>query len=114
MFFVDGIDINWEYPGGAGPDNDLGDPNVDGANYLLLIEELRAALDVICEEHGKHYELSIAIGVETEHLDNWFVSSTIHDIIPYLDRLGLMTYDFSGSWSSAVGFNSATDSPTRH
>ena len=31
--------------------------------------------------------------------------------MPYLDRFGLMTYDFSGSWSSDVGFNSALHAP---
>ena len=45
MGFVDGIGIDWEFPGGLGADKDVGDPKVDGANYINLIKELREALD---------------------------------------------------------------------
>jgi len=45
MFFVDGIDIDWEFPGGLGLDADVGDASVDASNYLELMKELRAALD---------------------------------------------------------------------
>jgi len=39
------------------------------------------------------------------------MTSTIHEMLPYIDRMGLMTYDFAGSWSAYVGFNSAVDAP---
>lgn len=29
----------------------------------------------------------------------------------YIDRLGLMTYDFEGSWSEKVGFNACLKAP---
>jgi len=99
MFFVDGIDIDWEFPGGAGLDGDVGDASVDAANYLDLMIELRAALDAYGDPIGFHFELSNAIGVGNTQLNNWAVTSTIHEMLPLLDRLGLMTYDFAGSWS---------------
>jgi len=37
MFFVDGIDIDWEFPGGAGLDTDVGDSSIDAQNYLYLM-----------------------------------------------------------------------------
>jgi len=55
--------------------------------------------------------LSNAIGVGNSQLDNWEVTSSIHDMLPYLDRMGLMTYDFAGPWSSFVGFNAAIGAP---
>jgi len=63
MFVVDGIDIDWEFPGGLGLDADVGDPSSDAKHYVSLMKELRIALDVLCEESGKHFELSNAIGV---------------------------------------------------
>jgi len=44
LFFVDGVDIDWEFPGGGGLDGDKGDPN-DGKHYLELVKEFREALD---------------------------------------------------------------------
>lgn len=111
MFVIDGIDIDWEFPGGLGLDADVGDPSNDSRYYLSLMEEMREALDVLCEESGKHFELSNAIGVGPQQLDNWLLASTIHEMLPYVDRFGLMTYDFAGSWSANVGFNSAADKP---
>lgn len=63
LFWVDGVDIDWEFPGGLGLDANQGDPSTDASHYLELMKELREALDVICEESGKHFELSNAIGV---------------------------------------------------
>jgi len=63
MFFVDGVDVDWEFPGGLGADADKGNPAVDGANYFDLIKEMREALDELGEPCDKHYELSNAIGV---------------------------------------------------
>ena len=45
MGFIDGLGIDWEYPGGLGADKDVGNPKVDGANYINLIKELRESLD---------------------------------------------------------------------
>jgi len=63
MFFVDGVDIDWEFPGGLGLDADKGDPSVDANNYYYLIKEMREALDDLGSPVGKHFELSNAIGV---------------------------------------------------
>ncbi|BAS67320.1 glycosyl hydrolase family 18 protein [Bathymodiolus septemdierum thioautotrophic gill symbiont] len=111
MDFVDGIDIDWEFPGGLGLDSDVGDPSSDGANYVLLLEELREALDGLGKlKNDRHYDLSAAIGVGTDKLANFKASgAVVGDMLPYLDRLGLMTYDFSGGWSNTIGFNAGVD-----
>ena len=43
--FYDGVDIDWEFPGGGGPNPNLGDPTKDGQAYIDLMRELRAMLD---------------------------------------------------------------------
>lgn len=64
MFFVDGIDLDWEFPGGLGLDADVGDPSNDARYYVDLASEMREALDDLGKEAGgKHFELSNAIGV---------------------------------------------------
>ncbi|MCO4817906.1 MAG: hypothetical protein KC465_12195, partial [Planktomarina temperata] len=35
--FIDGVDFDFEFPGGAGHDKDVGDPSIDGANYNAFI-----------------------------------------------------------------------------
>ncbi|MCK5818930.1 MAG: hypothetical protein KAH18_06680, partial [Psychromonas sp.] len=110
MAFVDGVDIDWEFPGGSGADANVGDIKNDGENYVLLVKELRAALDKLGTKHERYYELTAALGVGLDKLDNFKASgATIKELLPYLDRLGLMTYDFHGAWSQKVGFNTALD-----
>ena len=109
--FIDGIDFDFEYPGGEGFDTDVGDPSVDGANYNALILEARAMIDRINDETGRDLQLTMAIGVGPSKLDNWAQSARISEIMPVVDRMGLMTYDFSGSWGTETWFNSALGRP---
>jgi len=110
MGMVDGVDIDFEFPGGEGLDTDKGSPQ-DAANYLALIKELRVALDGLSAKRGEPVLLTAAIGVGPSKLSNWKQSSRIADMLPYLDRLGLMTYDFGGAWNSELNFNAALAAP---
>ena len=57
----DGIDVDWEYPGGGGLEqNGIGDTATDGDNYLLLLRALRDELNKQTLIDGKTYYLSIA------------------------------------------------------
>ncbi|PJE79408.1 Chitinase A [invertebrate metagenome] len=110
MGFVDGIDLDWEFPGGEGADSGIGNPSTDGRSYIILLKELRAELTRLGKKQGKVYELSTAIGVGPSKLRNFKASgSLIRDMLPHIDRLGLMTYDFHGAWDNKVGFNAALD-----
>lgn len=95
--FIDEIDFDFEYPGGEGYNQDVGDATVDGANYNALILEARAMIDRINDETGRDLQLTMAIGIGPSKLDNWAQSARISEIMPVVDRMGLMTYDFSGS-----------------
>ncbi|MET0519556.1 MAG: glycosyl hydrolase family 18 protein, partial [Burkholderiaceae bacterium] len=58
----DGVDIDWEHPGGNGAANgvQLGTP-VDGQGYAELMLDLRRALDGLGAETGRRYLLSTAV-----------------------------------------------------
>ena len=81
-----GIDIDWEYP-------QVSDAN----NYLSLLQELHDALEEQGAIDQKHYYLTIAVGAGIDKIQNlskvqWQQISTI------VDSIGVMTYDFHGSW----------------
>ena len=56
----DGIDVDWEYPVCCGVATNEVDPD-DWSNYLLLLAELRAAMDAAYPT--SHKELTIAMGM---------------------------------------------------
>ena len=98
----DGIDVDWEYPGGGGLNqNGLGDPATDGTNYVLLLQALRDELNHQSTLDGKTYYLTIAAPAGDGNIAN-INASAIADVV---DWINVMTYDFHGSWDSYTGFN---------
>ncbi|CCN72741.1 putative Chitinase [Vibrio nigripulchritudo SFn118] len=91
----DQLDIDWEYPGGAGASENSWSPD-DGKNYALLIKELRMALDAAGMQNKK---IAIAAGAPASKLD----ASNIKALIDNgLDYVHLMTYDFMGEWQDKL------------
>ena len=68
--FYDVFDIDWEYPGGSGANPNLGDIALDGQAYIDLMRELRAMLDELEVETGRQYELTSAIGMGYDKLED--------------------------------------------
>lgn len=92
----DGVDLDWEYPV-AGGDN-IPHRADDGDNYILLLKEIRKALDEQGEKDGKEYLLSIAGAASPEFVANCKVAS----MMQYLDYINVMTYDYHGSWDTTT------------
>ncbi|WP_414448994.1 glycosyl hydrolase family 18 protein [Burkholderia sp. 22PA0099] len=106
--FFDGVDIDWEFPGGKGANPALGNPATDGALYVTLIKELRQMLDRLSAETGKTYELTSAIGSGRDKIGvvNYKEASK------YMNYVFDMSYDFYGAFSlTNLGHQTALYAP---
>lgn len=94
---LDGIDIDWEYPGMslAG----IASSSHDGENFILLLAELSKALKAVKPDAL----VTIAAGGDAyypRHID-------MKKAAEYLDYVQLMTYDLQGGFQKATGHHSA-------
>ena len=90
----DGIDIDWEYPGGGGKSQitltksqAINERNA----FKLLMKEFRVKLDKLAINTGRKYQLTAAVSgskARTQAID-W------KGTIPAMDYVFAMTYDFS-------------------
>ena len=92
---LDGVDIDWEYPGLIG-DNNVFRPE-DKQNYTLMFEEIRKELDELSKRTGKYYELTTAVGAFFSYIEH----TEMDKAAKYLDYVNLMTYDYYTSGDSA-------------
>ena len=100
-FALDGLDIDWEYPGQPGEDNVYRE--ADRENFTRLLRTLREHLDRQSDRdgraEGRRYELTIAAGAGEEYLAH----TDLRAAAAYLDVINLMTYDFHGPWTERTG-----------
>lgn len=90
---LDGLDIDWEYPGQAGEGNRF--RTEDRTNFTLLLKELRRELEAVVPHR---YLLTIASGG-----GRYFEHVEMPALHPYLDWINVMTYDFVAGWLRATG-----------
>jgi chitinase len=85
---IDGLDIDWEYPGLPGNNNVH--RAEDRENFTAMMRDLRAALDVEGHHRNRRYLLTFAAGAFPD-----FVANTELDKLQAsVDFVNLMTYDF--------------------
>jgi chitinase len=93
---LDGLDVDWEYPGSIGNGN-VFRPE-DKQNYTLFLKELRSRFDLEGKRLGRHLVTSIAVGASAE-----FISHTeMSKVQRYVDSVNLMSYDYYESSSDAT------------
>ncbi|WP_368528937.1 glycosyl hydrolase family 18 protein [Enterobacter cloacae] len=106
--FFDGVDIDWEFPGGGGVNEALGNAQVDKATYTALMHDLRSMLNELSAETGRTYELTTAIGSGKDKIEDVDYTTAQQ----YLDHIFLMSYDFYGAWSNTeLGHQAALHAP---
>ena len=98
----DGIDFDWEYPGGGGEAGNSSSPH-DGLNYALLLADVRTRLNDLGTELGRTYEISVASPGSLSRIADFNVAG----LAPSVDFFNVMTYDFHGTWESTTGHQSA-------
>ena len=86
-----GVDIDWEYPGSSVAG--IASSSDDADNLLLLLRDLRTALDEKTSLDGKKRYLTIAVGGSKEYADKLDCLA----IATLVDQVNVMTYDLMGS-----------------
>jgi chitinase len=90
-FDLDGIDIDWEFPGYAGEGRNIFRPE-DKQNYTLLFKALRSGLDSLSATTQKRYQLTAAVDGLAPH---FLPHSEMDKVALYADYICLMTYNFN-------------------
>ncbi len=85
---LDGIDVDWEYPGLPG-DGNTHRPE-DASNFTALLAELREQLDRETGRTGRRYGLTFAAGAFPDYLAH----TEMERVQELVDYVNLMTYDF--------------------
>lgn len=99
---LDGIDIDWEYPGldwagiEASPD--------DKVNYTLMLTAIRDAFD---EAGHKDWMVTVAVGCDSYFIEH----SEMDKVAKILDYVSIMTYDMRGCGEPITGHHTNLFSP---
>jgi chitinase len=94
----DGVDFDWEYPGGGGLESNAVS-STDGANYVATLQLLRSKLDALGDDLGRRYEISVASAAGVDKIPNFHLS----EMKDTVDFFNLMAYDFHGTWEASTG-----------
>ena len=105
IYNIDGIDIDWEYPGYKTQKGKAADKE----NFTLLIADIKRVFDILEKQSGKQLLLTADFGAGASHMANieW------EKVSPLLDHINIMTYDFYGSRPSRTNHHSPLYAPKR-
>lgn len=94
---IDGIDIDWEFPGLSWYDDVEYDTSCDVENYTLLMKQLRETLgnDYLLTYAGYVFDMSTLDDGGHRYID-------IRAVDPYVDWVNIMTYNMTSQAHSAL------------
>ncbi|KAF9395356.1 hypothetical protein CPC16_008589 [Podila verticillata] len=99
---LDGIDIDWEYPGRLGSTCNAFDEKNDANNFLILLQELRAAFSEM--PRGDQLEISLATRIVPFDGPNGQLTD-VSEFAKVVNHINVMAYDINGPWGSVTGAN---------
>lgn len=94
---LDGVDIDWEYPGMSG-DNNKYRPE-DKEHYTLLFKYLREGLDSVTRITKEKYLVTTAVGASQSYINH----TEMDKVQLYTDYINLMSYDYKGGTDTVSG-----------
>jgi len=101
QYHLDGLDIDWEYPGMTGAGNTF--RSEDKHNFTLLLKELRTRFtEETAKTHQRLY-LTFAAGAS----DDFLAHTEMSEVQRYVDTVNLMAYDYYEPGSEAITGNHA-------
>lgn len=99
QYDLDGLDIDWEYPGMPGAGHPFRPQ--DKQNFTSLLRELRDRFDAVTRKSGKKLYLTVAMGSSEEVIAN----TEMNKVQRYVDTVNLMTYDYYEPGSESITGN---------
>jgi len=94
QFNLDGIDIDWEYPGMIG-NNNMFRPE-DKEHYTLLFKDLREGLDSLNGITHNKYFITTAVGASHDYIEH----TEMDKVQQYTDYINVMSYDYADGTDS--------------
>ncbi|KUP95252.1 glycosyl hydrolase [Thermobifida cellulosilytica TB100] len=102
----DGIDLDWEWPGGRGHPDNVEHPD-DRRNFTLAVIEFREQLDALERETGREYTLSASLSNDPQTMRDSYEP----EVFAYLDFATVQGYDLTGAWRGTTGHHAQLYAP---
>jgi chitinase len=96
---LDGLDIDWEYPGMPGAGHPFRPQ--DKQNFTALLKELRERFDAVARRSGRRLYLTVAMGSS----DDVIANTEMQKVQKYVDTVNLMAYDYYEPGSESITGN---------
>ena len=105
MYDLDGIDLDWEYPGQPGPGIKYREE--DRENFTLMLKTMREQLDKLSAARGREGADRYLLTIASNDDERYFEHTEMEKLHAYLDFINVMTYDFFSSGSRMTGHHTA-------